>query len=269
MTEPQSITSRANPLVQRLRKLAQDPAGYRQQGEVWVEGEHLCAEAVQHGPVASIAVITESAWQRPALQRLTAGARQVVRVPDALMGGISALESAPPLAFVLPWAGAGVLQPGQDTVVLDRLQDAGNVGTILRSAAAFGVQQVVALKGCAALWSPKVLRAGMGAHWRLTLVEGVVEADLGALAVPLVATSSHAARSLSDDPLPSPCAWALGHEGQGLSDALMARCDLRLRIPQPGGLESLNVAAAATVCFYEAARQRAARAHGSANAAPH
>lgn len=258
---PLHISARSNPLVQRLRKLAQDPAAYRQQGEVWVEGEHLCAEVVQrHQPVGT-AVVTESAWQRPGLQRLSRAAPKVVVVPDALMALVSALESPPPIAFVLPWGGAGAVLPGLDTVVLDRLQDAGNVGTILRSAAAFGVRQVVALKGCAALWSPKVLRAGMGAHWGLQLVELATDDDLDALAVPLIATSSHAPQALTDQPLPSPCAWALGHEGQGLSAALQARCDRRLRIPQPGGLESLNVAAAATVCFYEAARQRLA-AHG-------
>ncbi len=258
---PVRITSRSNPLVQRLRRLAQDPAAYRQHGEVWVEGEHLCAEVVQCRQPVGTAVVTESAWQVPALQRLSAAALQVVVVADAVMALVSALESPPPLAFVLPWGGAGAVQPGLDTVVLDRLQDAGNVGTVLRSAAAFGVRQVVAMKGCAALWSPKVLRAGMGAHWRLQLVEQASDHDLDRLAVPLIATSSHAPQALTDQALPSPCAWALGHEGQGLSAALQARCHLSLRIPQPGGLESLNVAAAATVCFYEAARQRLS-AHG-------
>jgi RNA methyltransferase, TrmH family len=140
--------------------------------------------------------------------------------------------------------------------VLDRVQDAGNVGSILRSAAAMGVHQVLALKGTAALWSPKVLRAGMGAHFVLRLLEGVEEADLAALQVPLVATSSHAGVDLPLAILPHPCAWVMGHEGQGVGTSLLQRCKLQVRIPQPGGEESLNVAAAAAVCMYESARQK-------------
>jgi RNA methyltransferase, TrmH family len=137
------------------------------------------------------------------------------------------------------------------------VQDPGNVGSILRSAAAFGVPQVLALKGTVALWSPKVLRAGMGAHFALRLLEGVDEGDLAALQLPLVATSSHAGSLLPAAPLPRPCAWVLGHEGQGVGAALLACCALQVRIPQPGGEESLNVAAAAAVCLYESARRSA------------
>jgi TrmH family RNA methyltransferase len=181
----------------------------------------------------------------------------VVVLPDALMAGLSTLESPAPLGFVLPWAGAAALDPTRASVVLDRLQDAGNVGNILRSAAAFGFTQVIAIKGTAALWSPKVLRAGMGAHFGLHLVEGVTDDALATFALPLLATSSHAVRALHEAPLPWPCAWVLGHEGQGVSAGLTARCAESLRIPQPGGEESLNVAAAAAVCLYESARQRA------------
>jgi RNA methyltransferase, TrmH family len=140
--------------------------------------------------------------------------------------------------------------------VLDRLQDAGNVGNILRTAAAFGFTQVAAIKGTVALWSPKVLRAGMGAHFGLRLVEALTDDAVAALRMPLLATSSHAARATHEARLPWPCAWVLGHEGQGVSAALMARCAETLRIPQPGGEESLNVASAAAVCLYESARQR-------------
>ncbi len=76
----------------------------------------------------------------------------------------------------------------------------------------------------------------------------------------MLATSSHASADVSREALPSPCAWVLGHEGQGVSDALLARCALQLRIPPPGGEESLNVAAAAAVCLYESARQAQASA---------
>jgi len=252
-----AITSRDNPLLVRLRKLAGDPVAYRKLGEVWIEGDHLCSAFLQRGGVAPQAVITEPAWELPALRELANRADMVAVIPQALMAGLSTLESPAPLAFALPWQGQGTLQPNAPTVVLDRLQDAGNVGAIIRSAAAFGFSQVVALKGTAALWSPKVLRAGMGAHFGLNLVEGVDEAALAELKVPLLATSSHAAQAIHQVKLPWPSAWVLGHEGQGVSAALLQRCEQALRIPQPGGEESLNVAAAAAVCLYESARQRA------------
>jgi RNA methyltransferase, TrmH family len=250
------INSSDNPLLQRLRKLAADPAGYRKQGKIWLAGDHLCSAFLSRGGAATQALITEDAWQQPAMRMLAEQAAAVVIVPAALMKSVGNLESPPPLGFLVPWSAAVTLLPSAASVVLDRLQDAGNVGAVLRSAAAFGFTQVIALKGTAALWSPKVLRAGMGAHFGLHLVEGVDEASLDALEVPLLATSSHATASIHTTALPWPCAWVLGQEGQGMSASLLGRCQLALRIPQPGGEESLNVAAAAAVCLYESARQR-------------
>jgi TrmH family RNA methyltransferase len=252
-----AISSRDNPLLVRLRKLAADPAAYRKQGEVWVEGDHLCAAYLQRGKAVAQAVITEAGWERPALRELASQADAVAVIPQTLMAGLSTLESHASLAFVVPWSGPGQLQAAAASVVLDRLQDAGNVGTVIRSAAAFGFSQVVALKGTAALWSPKVLRAGMGAHFALNLIEVADEHALAGLTVPLLATSPRAAQAIHQVTLPWPCAWVMGHEGQGVSAALLERCAQALRIPQPGGEESLNVAAAAAVCLYESARQRA------------
>ncbi len=251
-----AIASRANPLLVRLRKIAADPAAYRQLGQLWIEGEHLCAALAARGGVADIAVITELAWQRPALRALAQGAAEVVVVSEALMHGVSTLESAPPIGFVVPAPPSRALTPGVASLVLDRLQDPGNVGNLLRSTAAFGFAQVLALRGTVALWSPKVLRAGMGAHFGLALVEGLDAAQLDALGLPCLATSSHATAALHDAALPWPCAWVLGHEGQGVDPELAVRCRLLLRIPQPGGEESLNVAAAGAICLYESARQR-------------
>jgi len=142
------------------------------------------------------------------------------------------------------------------TLLLDRVQDAGNVGSMLRSASALGVAQVVAMKGTAALWSPKVLRAGMGAHFALHLVEQVLPQQLADLRIPLIATSSHADHELPHAPLPDPCAWVMGHEGQGVGAEIMALCTQTVSIPQPGGEESLNVAVAAAICLYESLRRR-------------
>jgi len=256
VAEPKRISSRDNPLLVRLRKLAADPAAYRKLGQVWIEGEHLCAACAASGRPVAQAVIGETAWQTKALRELAVRAADVTIVPDNVFATLGTLGSPPPLGFVVAWPGEGTLQPDAPSVVLDRLQDAGNVGTILRSAAAFGFRQVIALKGTAALWSPKVLRAGMGAHFGLNLLEGVDDDRLAALTPPLLATSSHASESLPLAALPWPCAWVFGHEGQGVADGVLARCARTLRIPQPGGEESLNVAAAAAVCLYESSRQR-------------
>lgn len=255
--EPLRVQSRDNALFKDLRRLAQDSGAWRRQGRLWVEGDHLCRAALARGWRPELAVFSESFWPLAPAQLAQAAIKNVV-FADGLMGALSALESPPPMAFVLPLPAAPALAPDAPTVVLDRVQDAGNVGSILRSAAAFGFTQVAALSGTAGLWSPKVLRAGMGAHFGLRLVEGVEADALAALRVPLLATSSHAARSLHEVDLPWPCAWVMGHEGQGVSPVLEQRCAMTLRIPQPGGEESLNVAAAAAVCLYESARQRVA-----------
>jgi TrmH family RNA methyltransferase len=256
MTPILHISSRDNPVLQRLRKLSQDGSAYRKLGSLWLEGDHLVRACLQRGHAVSVAVITEAAYADAGLRAIAEAAPKVLIVPPALFKGISGLESPAQIGFEVPYLGTSALSPGVDSVVLDRLQDAGNVGTILRSAAALGFRQILALKGTVALWSPKVLRAGMGAHFGLRLVEGLALEDLAALQLPLVATSSHAAHQLHQVELPQPCAWVMGHEGQGVQDALMARCALTVGIPQPGGEESLNVGSAASICFYESARQR-------------
>jgi TrmH family RNA methyltransferase len=157
------------------------------------------------------------------------------------------------MGFVLDLPPTTAIAPALATVVLDRVQDAGNVGSILRSAAAFGFKQIIALQETAALWSPKVLRAGMGAHFGLLLHEGRLEAELDALNMPLVVTSSHVGQWIQEVRLPVPCAWVLGHEGQGVRPSLLERAQLQVRIGQPGGEESLNVAAAAAICLHASA----------------
>jgi TrmH family RNA methyltransferase len=257
MASIRHISSRDNPMLARVRKLAHDPAAYRKLNEVWLEGEHLCEAYVQRVGAPPRALISASGWADPALQALASRAAAVDVVADAVWSSASGLESPAPIGMLVPWASAQSVRPGLAAVVLDRLQDAGNVGTILRSAAAFGFGQVIALRGTAALWSPKVVRAGMGAHFALHLVEQADAEALAALDVPLLATSSHAAAVLHEAALPWPCAWVMGHEGQGVAPELLARCAQALRIAQPGGEESLNVGAAAAVCLYESARRRA------------
>jgi len=250
------ISSGANPLLKDLRRLAQDSTAYRKQGRIWLEGDHLCSAVLARGIQPSIAVFSDSAWQAQA-SRWTGLRARSVQMTDALFGSISALESPGHMGFVLDLPQAPAIDPDAPSVILDRVQDAGNVGSILRSAAALGFRQVLAIKGTAGLWSPKVLRAGMGAHFALSLIESVEIPDLNRLAVPLVATSSHRGEFLHEARLPWPCGWMMGHEGQGVSPELEARAALSVRIVQPGGEESLNVAAAAAICLHASACARA------------
>ena len=251
---PEIITSRDNALVKKLRALAQDPAAYRKLGQVWLEGDHLCRALLARRLQPQAVVLAQSAQAMVEPWALDASVRRVV-LADGLMAQISSLESPAAMGFVHALPTDQALLPDAPSVLLDRLQDPGNVGSILRSAAAMGFRQVLALKGTAALWSPKVLRAGMGAHFGLALSEGLSLADLEPGGLPWVGTSLQATCTLPSAPLPPQAVWVFGHEGQGLGQEVLARCALTVRIPQPGGEESLNVAAAAAVCLYEALRR--------------
>ncbi len=251
------ITSRDNPLVKTLRRLAQESNAYRKLGQFWLEGDHLCRAALQRGARPARVVLAQSLAGSAQADEWLGLEVPVTVMPDELFAGLSGLESPARMGFVMPHEAAQAVEPDASTVILDRLQDAGNVGAILRCASAFGFRQVLALQGTAALWSHKVLRAGMGAHFGLQLVEGLQESDLDALSLPLVTTSSHAGPFLHELQrevrLPARCAWVMGHEGQGVRESLMARASLQVRIAQPGGEESLNVATAAAICLHASA----------------
>jgi TrmH family RNA methyltransferase len=201
-------------------------------------------------------IFSESFWPAVPVVYAQAAIKNIV-ISDALFDSVSALESPARMGFVFDLPVTPEFDGGQASVILDRVQNAGNVGAILRSASAFGFRQVIALKGTAALWSPKVLRAGMGAHWGLQLIEGADISLLDALTMPLLVTSSHRGshlhQLLSKKELPMPCAWAMGHEGQGISAELEMCANMHVRIAQPGGEESLNVATAAAICLHASA----------------
>jgi RNA methyltransferase, TrmH family len=260
-SETTLITSRDNPLLKELRKLSSEPTAYRKTGRVWLEGDHLCSAALKRGIKPSMIVFSESFiplavvfTASVAIKNIANTSYKTVVISDKLWQDISGLESPAKMGFVVDLPSAVQIIPHVATVILDRVQDAGNVGSILRSAAAFGFKQVIALTGTAALWSPKVLRAGMGAHFGLHLVESASLQDLSALTVPLVVTSSHQGDFLQNlmekKLLPQPCAWVMGHEGQGVRTEFLEKAAVSVRIGQPGGEESLNVAAAAAICLH-------------------
>ena len=253
---PLFIQSRDNALVKDLRRLMDDGAAYRKQGRYWIEGDHLCRAALARGQKPAIAVFSEHFWQSAHNQYAQAAIKNIV-IEDALYASLSSLPSPAPFGFLMDLpADVARVQAGVAAVVLDRVQDAGNVGSILRSASAFGFGQVIAIKGSAALWSAKVLRAGMGAHFALHLVEGASIEEVLALQQPMLVTSSHQGDWLHRAQLPWPCTWVMGHEGQGVSEALQGSAQQHIRITQPGGEESLNVGAAAAICLHASAALR-------------
>jgi len=256
MTDPIYISSRDNPLLKELKRLAHGSTDYRRAGRLWAEGDHLVRAAVARGVRPDIGIFSKSYWPLAHTEYGSLAIKNIV-ISDHLYATLSALESPARMGFVFALPATAPVQPGVGTLILDRVQDAGNVGALLRSASAFGFKQVIALKGTAALWASKVLRAGMGAHWGLQLHEGADLATLDTLGLPLLVTSSHRGeflhQLLHNRALPMPCAWALGHEGQGVCVELEARASQRVRIAQPGGEESLNVATAAAICLHASA----------------
>ena len=256
MTAPLLISSRDNAFVKDLKKLAHGSTEYRKQRRIWAEGDHLLRAAIARGVQPALGVFSESFWPLAPVEYAQAAIKNIV-LSDLLYDTVSSLESPARMGFVFDLPETPPVQAMAASVILDRVQDAGNVGAMLRSASAFGFKQIIAIKGTAALWSPKVLRAGMGAHWGLQLIEAADLNSLDDLAVPMLVTSSHRGsylhQALSKKELPMPCAWVFGHEGQGVCTELEALANQHLRIAQPGGEESLNVATAAAICLHASA----------------
>ncbi len=254
------ITSADNPLFRRLRRLADTPRACRESGRTIAEGTRLIESALAAGiGITALVVRGESpAAAEPLLQRIESAGTKRVTLAPALYDAISPVEHGAGVLVEIeipPSAALGTLR--DDAIYLDAVQDPGNVGTMLRTAAAAGVRVVLTGTGTAAPWSPKVMRAAMGAHFALTIYEN---ASLAALKERV--TGSVLAADPDGEDLymatwgAAPTLWLFGSEGQGLSVDARASADLRLRIPIADGVESLNVAAAAAVCLFEQGRRR-------------
>jgi TrmH family RNA methyltransferase len=258
---PRRITSRDNPTFRELAELARSARERRRLGRSVLEGVHLCEAWLQLRGAPRIAAATAAGLAHPEIGPLLARHGVVpVELADELFAAVSTLQHGPGLAFVVdtprPPLPAAI---DRDAVYLDRIQDPGNVGTLLRSCAAAGIGTVMTAPGTAWCWSPKVLRAGMGAHFHLSIHEAVPWTAVRArLAVEPIGTRATDAGSLYDADLRGAALWLLGNEGEGLSDEIAADVSRWVRIPQASGVESLNVAAAAAVCLFEQRRQRLA-----------
>ena len=255
-----TIESAQNPALKHLAKLLRSARTRRESGQAVLEGAHLLAAYLQAGGQVLQAYVPASKMQQPETARLLSQlpSERVVQTAGAALQKITSLTDAEEITALIALPPTEPFDAEADCVMLERIQDPGNIGTILRSAAAAGVGQVVLSADCADAWSPKVLRAGMGAHFALRLF---VEPDLAAwrerCRVPLLATALRRnSVSLYDCDLRAPAAWLFGNEGAGVSETMLAAARRLVHIPMAAQTESLNVAMAATVCLFEQMRQR-------------
>jgi TrmH family RNA methyltransferase len=267
------VESKDNARLKELRK-AMAASGRSAQGRVGIEGPHLIEEALRAGlRVTTIFIAQED-------ERLLSALRvppeiEILRLPAKLLDSALATETPQPIAALVEppeWTWAHLLgarpKGAELVVVLAGIQDPGNLGTILRSAEAFGAAGVVSLPGTVSAWNPKAVRASAGSVFRVPLLaasERECLEELHEAGLKVLATTVHAAQPAELVDMAGPVALIIGNEGSGVADELAAKADARVTIPCPGPVESLNAAVAASVLLYEAARQRATRSGGHAD----
>lgn len=256
------ISSDKNQTVKLAKGLLTQARARKKQAQTVLEGVHLLDAAL--GREASLialrhVLVAESAHAHLEVQQILArlpNHTQVLTLTDSLYQSIRTLGTGIDIMAIITTPTPKLPTITTDCLILNDVQDSGNVGTLLRTAAAVGIDTVLCTSGTAQVWSPKTLRAGMGAQFALTIYEGLGVSDILAhVTVPLLATSSHTDTLIYEHDLRDPIAWVMGHEGQGVCDALM-QCATPIALPQPNGQESLNVAIAGSLCLYETLRQR-------------
>jgi len=252
--EREVITSRTNPLLTRVRKLNSRRSFRRKEGAFAAEGPKLLDEALRWGGDVE-AVIAASGVELPELSPHT----RVAEVPDGLLDSIADTESPQGVVFICKGKSLEIPDrlAGQRYLLLDGVQDPGNVGTIWRTADAFAADGLILCNGCADPWNPKTVRSTMGAVFRLPAYEGALETAAEKLAqanIPLYAT---ALREDTEDVRVVPLGKAavmIGSEGHGVSPLALELCQKTIRIPMMARCESLNAAVAATIVLWEMAR---------------
>jgi TrmH family RNA methyltransferase len=254
-----SITSRDNPLFKRLKKLADSARARREAGMTLLDGEHLLAAYLDAGgqPHTLVHAASFDAGRFEWLAGQCPHAK-AVELPDALFAELAPVATPTGLLAEAAWLAPPAIEATSLVIVLEDIQDPGNLGSMLRTGAAAGATLAVLSKGCHDPWSPKALRGGQGAQFVLPLVSGVDIVDWLAgfegesLALALAEDSNLYAHALT-----GALALIVGNEGAGLSQAVCDAASATVRIPMPGKVESLNAAAALAVAVFEAARQRA------------
>lgn len=260
------ISSRQNPLIKDLHLLASSAQERRKQGKTLLDGVHLVEAAIANQVALSLVCVSEHGFQHPEISALISRLEMSVScllLPDPVFGYISPTDTPAGILAVMAMPEQKSGTPIGSCVVLDGVQDSGNLGTILRTAAAAGIEDILLTDGCAQAWSPRVLRAAMGAHFRLRIQEKVnLQQVLAAYQGQVLATGVKDAKTIYALDLSIPIAWLFGSEGAGISVATAALAQQIVMIPMVSGTESLNVAAAAAVCLFEERRQKLGRLEG-------
>jgi TrmH family RNA methyltransferase len=260
MPDLKRISSRDNAFFKSLLRLAGSSRERRDAGQTLLDGPHLLRAWLESGRLPAHILISPLALEDAEISRLRAECPNVpcTLLEESLFKQLSELKTPNGLLTLIDIPPAEPAQTNDFVLLLEDIQDPGNLGSILRSAAAAGCDAVYLSQGCADAWSPRVLRAAMGGHFVLAINES---SDLLEIASrfdgTLFASSLAAKTSLYECDLRGRIAFAIGNEGAGLSAGLQAQARQRFIIPMPGKVESLNAAAAAAVCLFEAARQRA------------
>jgi TrmH family RNA methyltransferase len=264
------ITSRQNAVVKRCRALARTAP--TADGEILLDGEHLIEEALAAGVRIEIAAFAQPQLDRfPQLselaRRVIASGGRVAVAGEHVFGAMTPVRH-PSGAVAIARVNPATLKAAFDApeplvLILAGVQDPGNVGAIIRSAAAFGATAVVATEGTANPFGWKALRGAMGGTFKVAIVADASLDDVLARSrdagVPLLATVPRGGTALPHARLVGGCAVVLGGEGAGLPEAVIAAARDQITIPMRGAVESLNVAVAAALVLYEASRQRAER----------
>lgn len=257
-----TVSSRENAAFKAVAKLAASASERRKRGLTVLDGAHLVGAFLDASHAIETVVVSRSALERDEVARIVARVppAAVVVVADKVFESVSTVDSATGILAAVPAPRGTAIPPTADLVLLlEGVQDPGNVGTLLRSAAAAGSRHVGLAPGCAFAWSLKAVRAGMGAHFVLNLVEDFDLAGwLAAYRGTSVALAGGAGRPIYELDLRGPVAIVVGSEGAGLSAAVRAKASVAACIPMPGRAESLNAAVAGSLGLFEALRQRAA-----------
>lgn len=252
------VHSRANPFVKHLIKLATQRRERLRSSQSVLVGTHLVESALDHAFTLQHVFVRDGSSQHEEVARLiercNAARIRMTTLSGELFDAIEQMPSHTGILALFEFPRVEDFNASRGAVLLENVQDPGNVGSVLRTTAASTVGQVWLTKGCADVWSPKVLRAAMGAHFLLDIIEGVEIADLPDAPI-AVTTLKPGAKSLYETAFPRDIVLALGAEGAGVSEELLAKATHPLHIPMSGRVESLNVAAAAAICIFERERQ--------------
>ncbi len=260
----QLISSRAHPFFKQLVKLEKSTKQRKTTGITLLDGIHLIQAYHSEFGAPQNLIIKESSYQCTEIQQLLQqinkpSAIKVVIFSDALFTQLSPVKTPTGIMALIAIPEAATkrsIQQQDFCVLLETVQDPGNLGSILRSAAAAGVSDIYLSPGCTDAWSPKTLRAAMGAHFLLTIhQQSDLTEKIQQFHGSVIATSLHATKNLYQIPLTGPVAFVFGNEGNGLSDKLLQIIKQQIIIPMPGKTESLNIATAVAICLFERVRQ--------------